>query len=89
MIETFIFLILSAVSFILNNYIEYADSKKKVYKRYIPITGHLLSLISNTTFSILMFKMSNLSNISPWLTFAPLILVIIIFCFVIYKVSTA
>lgn len=88
-IETFIFLILSAISFLLNNYTEYSASKKKVYKRYIPITGNVLSLISNITFSILMFKMSSLSNISPWLTFTPLILVILLFCFVIYKVNTA
>lgn len=87
-IELIIYFMLSAISFILNKFVIYADTMKEKIKKYISITSSLISLVSNITFSILIFKLSNSSNISPWVTFAPLIIVFIIFCFVFYKINT-
>lgn len=87
-IEVIIYFIVSAISFILDKFVIYTDTMKKKFKKYISITSSLLSLVSNITFSILIFRISNSSNISPWLTFAPLIIVFIVFCFIFYKVNT-
>lgn len=87
-IEVIIYFMVSAISFILDKFVNYTDNMKKKYKKYISITSSLISLVSNITFSILIFRISNSSNISPWITFAPLIIVFIIFCFIFYKVNT-
>lgn len=86
-IEVIIYFVVSIIGFILDKFVNYDDNMKKNYKKYVSTTSSLISLVSNITFSILIFKISNSSNISPWITFAPLIIVFIIFCFIFYKVN--
>lgn len=75
-------------------YIKYALKNtlylKSTYsiKQYISFIAESFIFVSNFSFSMLIYHMATSSNISFWLTFGPLVLVILIICFTFFKFET-
>lgn len=86
-LETIIFLLLNGMKWVIKLVITSSDSKKSLINHSFFI-GECLVFLSNMSFSLLIYHMATLSNISPWLTFGPLILFILIVCFSIYQIET-
>mgnify|MGYP000341970605 FL=1 len=86
-IEIVIYLLLKAIQWIVKLAINSSNTKKS-FKQYISFIAELFILMSNFSFSMLIYHMATSSNISFWITFCPLILAILIASFTFYKFET-
>lgn len=86
-IEIVIYLLLKAIQWIVKLAINSSNTKKS-FKQYISVIAELFILMSNFSFSMLIYHMATSSNISFWITFCPLILAIFIASFTFYKFET-
>lgn len=86
-IELVIYLLLKAIQWIVKLAINSSNTKKS-FKQYISFIAELFILMSNFSFSMLIYHMATSSNISFWITFCPLILAILIASFTFYKFET-
>lgn len=86
-IEIVIYLLLKAIQWIVKLAINSSNTKKS-FKQYISFITELFILMSNFSFSMLIYHMATSSNISFWITFCPLILAILIASFTFYKFET-
>ena len=86
-IEIVIYLLLKAIQWIVKLAINSSNTKKS-FKQYISFIAELFILMSNFSFSMLIYHMATSSNISFWITFCPLILAILIASFTFYKFKT-
>lgn len=86
-IEIVIYLLLKAIQWIVKLAINSSNTKKS-FKQYISFIAELFILMSNFSFSMLIYHMATSSNISFWITFCPLILAILIGSFTFYKFET-
>lgn len=86
-IEIFIYLLLKGIKWVIKLVINSSDTKKSL-KNYVSFIGESFIFVSSLSFSMLIYHMAASSNISFWLTFGPLILLILISCFAFYKFET-
>lgn len=82
-----IYLLLKAIQWIVKLAINSSNTKKS-FIQYISFIAESFILMSNFSFSMLIYHMATSSNISFWLTFGPLVLAILIICFTFFKFET-